>query len=105
MFDVGLDTDEEEVIWMRKSDMEHPDGIHEPNLAKEIILFRRRRKENREARRETEGSQRPVSASDGLGQRPAWEPAYAFFCQETKIPKPFFWAKGPAKGRALGSAS
>ena len=34
MFDVGLDTDEEEVIWMRKSDMEHPDGIHELNLAK-----------------------------------------------------------------------
>ena len=40
MFDVGLDTDEEEVIWMRKSDMEHPDGIHELNLAEDIILFR-----------------------------------------------------------------
>ena len=63
MFDVGLDTDEEEVLWMRKSDMEHPDGIHELNLAKDIILFRRRRKEKREARREVEGSQRPVSAS------------------------------------------
>jgi len=68
MFDVGLDTDEEEDLWMRKSDTEHPDGIHELDLAKDIILFRRRRKEKREARREVEGSQRPVSTSDDWGR-------------------------------------
>ena len=68
MFDVGLDTDEEEVIWIRKSDMEHPDGIHELNLAKDIILFRRRGEKKREARREVEGSQRPVSTSHDWGR-------------------------------------
>ena len=68
ILDVCLDTDEEEVIWMRKSDMEHPNGVHELNLAKDIILFRRRRKEKREARRKAEGSQRPVSTSDDWGR-------------------------------------